>query len=503
MRPKPRRGCSSSPPSSRSDLDLLTDLTATEIAALLQGRKASCREVAQEFIDRINRENANYNAYLTLDAEGAMAAADSAQAMIDSGHAAPLCGVPVALKDNLSTIGLKTTCASRILENYVPPFDATVVSQLKSQGLVPLGKTNLDEFAMGTTNENSAFGPVCNPWDTERAAGGSSGGSAAAVSAELAPISLGSDTGGSIRFPAALCGLVGFKPTYGRVSRYGLVAFASSLDQIGPFGKCVEDVALLSQAISGHDPLDSTSLPDSKIDISALKSGSVKGLKLGLPDELFGTEIDPEVKDVFELALDNLVRQGAELKRISLPSIGFGVTTYYIIAPAEASSNLARFDGVRFGPRIVGEGHIGNFSKTRGELFGPEVKLRIMVGTYALSSGYYDAYYHRAQQVRGLMAAEFERAYQDVDYVVSPTSPIVAPKLGGIKDQMALKALDMCTIPANMGGFPSISIPCGLAHDLPVGFLLTGPVMGDEVMLRDAYAIEQAFGRDYRRPPIL
>lgn len=482
---------------------MITQLTAAEIAEQLQAKKLSAREVTEAFLSRIDSENPNYNAYLTVDAEGALAAADQAQTQLDSGNASPLCGVPVALKDNISTKGLRTTCASKIIENYIPPFDATTTSILKDQGCIILGKTNLDEFAMGTTNENSAFGPVNNPWDPERAPGGSSGGSAVAVSAELAPLSLGSDTGGSIRFPAALCGVVGFKPTYGRVSRYGLVAFASSLDQIGPFGKTVEDTALLAQAISGHDPLDSTSLPNAKINIANLKSGSVKGLKLGLPDELFGPEIDDQVREVFELAADTLVRQGAEVRRISLPSIKFGVTTYYIIAPAEASSNLARFDGVRFGPRIKADGHIETFMATRGELFGPEVKLRIMVGTYALSSGYYDAYYHRAQQVRGLMTSEFEKAYQDLDYIISPTSPIVAPPLGGITDQIALKALDLCTIPANMGGFPSISIPCGLAYDLPVGFQLTGPIMGDEKMLQDSFAIEQAFGRDYRRPPIL
>jgi len=482
---------------------VITQLTAAEIAEQLQAKKLSAREVTEAFLSRIDSENPNYNAYLTVDAEGALAAADQAQTQLDSGNASPLCGVPVALKDNISTKGLRTTCASKIIENYIPPFDATTTSILKDQGCIILGKTNLDEFAMGTTNENSAFGPVNNPWDPERAPGGSSGGSAVAVSAELAPLSLGSDTGGSIRFPAALCGVVGFKPTYGRVSRYGLVAFASSLDQIGPFGKTVEDTALLAQAISGHDPLDSTSLPNAKINIANLKSGSVKGLKLGLPDELFGPEIDDQVREVFELAADTLVRQGAEVRRISLPSIKFGVTTYYIIAPAEASSNLARFDGVRFGPRIKADGHIETFMATRGELFGPEVKLRIMVGTYALSSGYYDAYYHRAQQVRGLMTSEFEKAYQDLDYIISPTSPIVAPPLGGITDQIALKALDLCTIPANMGGFPSISIPCGLAYDLPVGFQLTGPIMGDEKMLQDSFAIEQAFGRDYRRPPIL
>lgn len=482
---------------------MITQLTAAEIAEQLQAKKLSAREVTEAFLTRIDSENSNYNAFLTINRDGALAAADQAQTLLDSGNAPTLCGVPVALKDNISTKGLKTTCASKIIENYIPPFDATTTQNLRDQGCIILGKTNLDEFAMGTTNENSAFGPVNNPWDPDRAPGGSSGGSAVAVSAELAPLSLGSDTGGSIRFPASLCGVVGFKPTYGRVSRYGLVAFASSLDQIGPFGKTVEDAALLAAAISGHDPLDSTSLPNSKINIANLKSGNVRGLKLGIPDELFGPEIDDQVREVFELSVDNLVRQGAEVKRISLPSIKFGVTTYYIIAPAEASSNLARFDGVRFGPRIKADGHIETFMATRGQLFGPEVKLRIMVGTYALSSGYYDAYYHRAQQVRGLMTSEFEKAYQDLDYIISPTSPIVAPLLGGITDQIALKALDLCTIPANMGGFPSISIPCGLAYDLPVGFQLTGPIMGDEKMLQDSFAIEQAFGRDYRRPPIL
>lgn len=482
---------------------MINQLTAAEIAAKLRAKEVSAREVTQSFLDRIAKEDSNYNAFLTVNSDRALAQADQAQFKIDSGDHHPLCGIPIALKDNLSTQNIKTTCASRILENYIPPFTATSVQKLEEIGAVSIGKTNLDEFAMGTTNENSAFGPVHNPWDTDRAPGGSSGGSAVAVSAELAPLSLGSDTGGSIRFPAALCGVVGFKPTYGRVSRYGLVAFASSLDQIGPFAKNVEDAALLANAISGHDPLDSTSLKDSQINISDLKAGSPRGLRLGIPEELFGPEIDPQVREVFELACDNLAREGAEIKRLSLPSINYGVTTYYIIAPAEASSNLARFDGVRFGPRIERDGHIESFSATRGELFGPEVKLRIMVGTYALSSGYYDAYYHRAQQVRGLMTAEFERAYQDLDFIISPTSPIVAPKLGGITDQMALKALDLCTIPANMGGFPSISIPCGLAYDLPVGFQLTGPVMSDEKILQASYAIEQAFGRDYRRPPIL
>ncbi|MBX3113108.1 MAG: Asp-tRNA(Asn)/Glu-tRNA(Gln) amidotransferase subunit GatA [Fimbriimonadaceae bacterium] len=482
---------------------MLHQLTASELSEKLHAKEVSAREVTQAFLDRIATEDQHYNAFLTVDADYALAQADAAQSQLDSGTAGALTGIPVALKDNMSTTGVRTTCASKILDNYVPPYDATVVTKVKEAGATIVGKTNLDEFAMGTTNENSAYGAVHNPWDTERAPGGSSGGSAVAVSAELSALSLGSDTGGSIRFPASLCGIVGFKPTYGRVSRYGLVAFASSLDQIGPFGKSVEDAALLAHVISGYDNLDSTSLKNSQIQINDLKSGSLKGLRIGIPEELFGDEIDPQVKEVFELSLDQLVKEGAIVKHLSLPSIRYGVTTYYLIAPSEASSNLARFDGVRFGPRIESTGHVESFCATRGQLFGDEVKLRIMVGTYALSAGYYDAYYHRAQQVRGMMTEEFENAYKDLDFIISPTSPIVAPPLGGITDQMALKALDLCTIPANMGGFPSISIPCGLAYDLPVGFQLTGPIMSDERLLQASYAIEQAFGREYRRPPIL
>lgn len=482
---------------------MLHQLTAAELSQKLHNKEVSAKEVTQAFLDRISTENEHYNAFLTVDTEGALAQAETAQTQIDNGTAHALTGIPVALKDNLSTTGVRTTCASKILDNYIPPYDAGVVEKLKESGAILIGKTNLDEFAMGTTNENSAYGPVMNPWDTDRVPGGSSGGSAAAVAAELAPLGLGSDTGGSIRFPASLCGIVGYKPTYGRVSRYGLVAFASSLDQIGPFGKSVEDAALLAHAISGNDPRDSTSLPDSQIRIDNLKSGSLKGMKIGIPQELFGDEIDPQVKEVFELSVDQLVKEGAILSYLSLPSIQYGVTTYYIIAPSEASSNLARFDGVRFGPRVESSGHIESFSATRGQLFGEEVKLRIMVGTYALSAGYYDAYYHRAQQVRGLMADEFDQAFQNLDFIISPTSPIVAPNLGGITDQLALKALDLCTIPANMGGFPSMSIPCGLAYDLPVGFQITGPTMSDEKLLQASYAIEQAFGREYRRPPIL
>lgn len=482
---------------------MLHQLTAAELADQLRRREIGAVEVAETFIARAESENPHLNAFLEITRDQALAAAESAQRCLDSGEGGELCGVPVALKDNISTKGIPTTCASRILEGYVPPYDATVVQRLSECGAVIVGKTNMDEFAMGTTNENSAFGPVLNPWDTDRVTGGSSGGSAAAVSGELAPLALGSDTGGSIRLPASWCGVVGFKPTYGRVSRYGLVAFASSLDQIGPFGKSVEDAALLASAISGHDPMDNTSRPDSKIRVDQLKSGSVRGLRIGIPEALIGDAIEPQVREVFEVAMDVLRREGAEIEFLNLPSVRYGVSTYYIIAPSEASSNLARFDGVRFGPRIEEGGYIETFSATRGRLFGDEVKLRIMVGTFALSSGYYEAYYHRAQIVRGMMTAEIEGAFQNLDFVLSPTAPIVAPPVGGIKDNLALKTLDLCTIPANMGGFPSISIPCGLAHDLPVGLQIMGPVMSDEKLLQSAYAIDRALGRDYRRPPIL
>lgn len=482
---------------------MITQFTASELSRKLQSKEVSATEVAQAFLDRIEKHDDEYGAFLNLDPEKTLQEAIDAQKLIESGDSHALAGVPICYKDNLSTSGQATTCASKILEGYVPPFDATVVAKGKQAGLVSLGKVNLDEFAMGTTCENSAFKVTRNPWDTDLVCGGSSGGSAVSVSAELSPLSLGSDTGGSIRFPAALCGIVGFKPTYGRVSRYGLVAFGSSLDQIGPFARNVEDAALVANVISGHDPLDSTSLPNSQIQTHDLKQGRVKGLRIGLPKQLFDDSIQPGVREVIELSIDQLRREGAETVELDLPSILYGVTTYYIIAPAEASSNLARFDGVRFGPRIEGGGHIDSFSQTRGQLFGPEVKLRIMVGTYALSAGYYDAYYHRAQQVRGLMTQEFERAYQEVDVIASATSPVVAFPIGSETDQMALKALDYCTIPANMGGFPSLSLPCGMSDDLPVGMLLTGPVNSDERLLQQSYAIEQAFGRDYRRPPIL
>lgn len=483
---------------------MLTQLSASELADGLRKKQFTATDVTQAHLDRIRAEDQHYGAYITVDEEGALAQAQIAQQKLDADTASPLTGIPVGVKDNISTKGVQTTCASKILAGYIPPYDAGVIDQLKEAGAILLGKTNMDEFAMGTSTETSAIQLTRNPWDTELSPGGSSGGSAAAVAAELACVGLGSDTGGSIRQPAALCGIVGFKPTYGRVSRYGLIAFGSSLDQIGTFSRNVEDTAWLASAISGHDHRDSTSLKDSKIRPDEIKSGSAKGLKIGLPKELFGEAIEPSVRETIQIVIEQLGREGVEFKEISLPSIEYGVTTYYIIAPAEASSNLGRFDGVRFGPRVEGDGHIGDISATRGQLFGHEVKLRIMIGTYALSAGYYDAYYHRAQQVRGLMSDEFVTAFGEFDAIMSPTSPCVAFPLGGFgEDSMALKLMDLCTIPANMGGFPSISIPCGTADDLPVGLCLNGPINGDEKLLQIAYTLDRAIGRDYRRPPIL
>ncbi|MEX2243142.1 MAG: Asp-tRNA(Asn)/Glu-tRNA(Gln) amidotransferase subunit GatA [Fimbriimonadaceae bacterium] len=483
---------------------MVCQLTATELSDKLRKKEVSASEALDECLARIRKLDPDYGAFLHVSEEDARAEAANAQRLLDSGEGGPLTGVPLAVKDNMCTRGLPTTCASKILEGFVPPYDATAVAQARAAGLVVVGKTNLDEFAMGTSTENSAYFPTRNPWNPDLSPGGSSGGSAVAVASEMVPLSLGSDTGGSIRQPAALCGVVGFKPTYGRVSRYGLVAFGSSLDQIGPFARTVEDAALLASVLSGHDPLDSTSLQDSRISTAGLKGGTLKGLKIAVPKEFFSDAIHEGVREALDSALGALKKEGARVTEVSLPSIKLGVTTYYIIAPAEASSNLARFDGVRYGPRVEeGEDHIEMVSATRGRLFGHEVKLRIMVGTYALSAGYYDAYYHRAQQVRGLMAAEFEQAYKDHDLVLGPTSPCTAFPLGDEDlDQMALKLMDYCTIPANMGGFPSLSLPCGYADGLPVGMLLNGPVNGDERLLQAAYAIEQALPDARRRAPM-
>jgi len=487
-----------------SEKNTITSLSAAELSTKLKAKELSAVEVTTAFLDRIDSVDATYGAFLAVDREKAIAEAEKAQGLLDSGSAGPLTGVPVAIKDNISTTGIETTCASKILKGYVPPFDATVVSMLKSQGAVILGKTNLDEFAMGSSTETSAYKLTRNPWDTERTPGGSSGGSAAAVAGDLAPLSLGSDTGGSIRLPASLCGIVGFKPTYGRCSRYGLIAFGSSLDQIGPFGKNVEDAALLAAATTGHDPMDSTSIKAPGIDLSGLKNGSLKGMKLALPVEMFGDSGDPKVAALIQDALNRLRAAGATVTEVSIEEIKYGVTTYYIIAPAEASSNLARFDGIRYGARQESKGHIGLVEKTRGEGFGHEVKARIMIGTYALSAGYYDAYYTKAQQVRAHMREKFLQTFQEFDFVVSPTSPVTAFKLGEFDaDPLAMKLLDYCTIPANMIGAPAISLNVGYSDGLPVGLQLMGAPMADEQLLAAAYAVEREFTDVQQQPKLL
>lgn len=480
-----------------------TSLTAVQLRRELSRRTLSAPEVARAFLDRIERLDSDLNSFLTVDPDAVMRQAGDAQTALDEGHAGPLTGIPVALKDNLSTEGLRTTCGSRMLEGYVPPFDATVVERLKGAGAVILGKTNLDEFAMGASTENSAFGPTRNPWDRGRSPGGSSGGSAAAVAARLAPLALGSDTGGSVRQPASLCGVVGFKPTYGRCSRYGLIAFASSLDQVGALARTVEDAALLAEATTGHDPKDGTSLSLGPIRSAGLDEGTLLGKRFALPKEMRGDAVDAGVEAVFDAAIEAIRAEGAEVQEVSLPSVRYGVTTYYIIAPAEASSNLARYDGVRFGIRAEATGHVEMVQGTRGQGFGHEVKARIMVGTYVLSAGYYDAYYARAQQVRARMRSEFKSCFQEFDFVLSPTSPIPAFPLGELsRDPMALKLLDSCTIPANMGGFPSASVNGGFAMGLPVGLQLVGAPEDDEHLLQTARSMERALPFATRAAPV-
>jgi aspartyl-tRNA(Asn)/glutamyl-tRNA(Gln) amidotransferase subunit A len=445
-------------------------------------------EVADYFLERIERLDPALGAFLETHPERTRAQAVAAQRMIDEGGSGPLTGVPFAIKDNLCTRGVPTTCASRLLEGYVPPYDATVVERANQAGLVSLGKTNLDEFAMGASNETSAFYPARNPWDPSRTPGGSSGGSAAAVSAGLAPLALGSDTGGSVRMPAALCGVVGFKPTYGRVSRYGLVAYGSSLDQVGPLARDVAGAAALVRAISGHDPLDPTTLPIGPIEPCSVTD--LRGLRLALPRQtIAGAE--PGVRAAIERAVAILAAEGASIEEVDMPLLALGVSTYYVIAPAEASSNLARFEGVRYGQRCAGSDHVDLAAATRGQFLGHEVKARIMIGTYALSAGYYEAYYVRAQEVRAMTTEAFDTIFERFDAAIGPTSPVVAFPLGSA-DSLALKELDVCTIPANLGGFPALSLPCGLSEGLPVGLQLMSSRGSDERLLAIGAACEEA-----------
>jgi len=482
----------------------IQELTASEIAAKVKSRELSARTVTDAFLARIEAVDDRVRAFVTVTPEVARAQADAVDARLAAGEdAGPLAGVPIALKDDLSTRGIQTTCSSKILEGYVPPYDATVVSRLQSAGAIALGKVNLDEFAMGSSTENSALFPTHNPWNLTKVPGGSSGGSAAAVAAGEAPLSLGSDTGGSIRQPAAFCGLVGVKPTYGRVSRYGLIAFASSLDQIGPFAHNVEDAALLLQAIAGHDPMDSTSVPVPVPDYRAALTGDIRGLKLGVPAEYFGDGMSIDVRAPVMAAIGVLRGLGAEIVEVSLPATDYALASYYIVAPAEASSNLARFDGVRYGHRTArAGGHIDLFERTRDEGFGDEVKQRIMIGTYALSHGYYDAFYLKAQKVRTLIKQDFDRAWAaGIDALVTPTAPTTAFGIGEKSDDpMAMKLSDIYSIPAPMAGIPALSQCCGFdPNGLPVGLQLMGPAFSEEVLFRIAHAYEQATDWHKRR----
>jgi len=469
---------------------------ALEIATDVRSGARRAREVVEESLRAIENREPDVHAFTLVLRDEAMAAADAIDAAVQRGEdPGPLAGVPIALKDNLCTRGVPTTCSSRILDGWRPPYSATVVDRVVAAGAVVIGKTNLDEFAMGSSTENSAFGPTRNPHDLDRVPGGSSGGSAAAVAAGFAPVALGSDTGGSIRQPAALCGVVGVKPTYGRVSRYGLVAFASSLDQIGPFANSVADAALVFDVIAGPDPLDSTSIVDVPEPVLPVLDDGVAGLRVGIIEELMDVDgVQPEVHAAVERAGAALKDAGAAVERVSVPSATYGLAAYYLIAPAEASSNLARYDGVRYGLRVDGDDVASMNARTRDAGFGPEVKRRIMLGTYALSAGYYDAYYGQAQRVRTLIIRDFERVYRECDVLLSPTSPTVAFKLGAkTGEPLAMYLSDVCTIATNLAGHPAISVPFGTGEaGLPVGVQVLAPALGEPIMFRVAKALEDA-----------
>jgi aspartyl-tRNA(Asn)/glutamyl-tRNA(Gln) amidotransferase subunit A len=483
----------------------LYKLDIKTLSIALQKKEIRPKEIVESLLKRIEEVEPFIKAYITITADEAFKNAEVAERLIMEGRATPLTGIPIAIKDNICTKEIKTTCASRILENFIPPYESTVTERLKKAGYVLIGKTNMDEFAMGSSTENSAFFTTKNPWDITRAPGGSSGGSASAVAADECIGSLGSDTGGSIRQPAALCGVVGLKPTYGSVSRYGLIAFASSLDQIGPITKTVWDSALIMNIIAGHDPRDSTSAPYHPEDFTSSLGREIKGLRIGIPEEYFVEGMDREVKDRVLEAVKVLNSMGAEVLNINLPHTGYAIATYYILATSEASSNLARYDGVKYGLRVEGKDLLDMYMKTRSRGFGDEVKRRIMLGTYALSSGYYEAYYKKAQQVRTLIKRDFEEAFKSVDVIVTPTSPTPAFKIGEkISDPLQMYLSDIFTISVNLAGVPAISIPCGFTKDnLPVGLQIIGRPFEEGTILNIAYAYEQATEWHKRRPQLL
>ena len=482
----------------------LTELTISEALAKLRNGEITSVALTRAYLDRIEKLDPTIRAYLKVTPERALTDAEAADKARQNGDGRPLLGIPMAIKDVLSTEGIETTCASKILEGYVPVFNATAVQRLYDAGIVMLGKLNMDEFAMGSSNENSAFFPAYNPWDTSRVPGGSSGGSAAAVAARMAAATLGTDTGGSIRLPGAFCGVAALKPSYGRVSRYGLIAYGSSLDQAGPLARTVEDVARVLGVIAGHDPLDSTSMPLEVPDYVAALTGDVSGLRIGIPKEYFIDGIQPEVEQAVRAALAQLERMGAELVEVSLPHTEYALPVYYIIAPAEASANLARYDGIRFGARVETGDMWETYRATRA-LFGEEVKRRIMIGTYTLSAGYYDAYYGKAQAVRTLIKQDFDKALEQVDVLAAPVSPTTAFKLGeNTADPIQMYLADVLTISANLAGVPGLSVPCGFDSDnLPIGLQIIGKAFDEATVLRVGHAYEQATEWHKRRPALL
>lgn len=483
-----------------SSLDPLA-LTALRCRDLLASGQVTSTDLVRLYLDRIAAVDGEVGAYLLVNEDEALAQAAAIDAK-DPAERGPWEGVPIALKDVLAVAGMETTCASRILKGYIPPYDATVVAKLKAAGLVFLGKLNMDEFAMGSSTENSAYQLTRNPWDLSRVPGGSSGGSAAAVAAGEAPWSLGTDTGGSIRQPASLCGVVGLKPTYGAVSRYGLVAFASSLDQIGPLARDVKDAAALLELIAGRDPLDSTSI-GLPAPVELPSRTELAGLRFGIIREFLGDAIEPGVREVFNDAVEAIHGLGGVCEEVSLPSVERGIAAYYIIAPAEASANLARFDGVRYGHRTAqAEDLLEMYTRTRSEGFGAEVKRRIMIGTYALSAGYYEAYYGQAQRTRTLIIEDYRRAFADFDVLISPASPTVAFKVGEkTEDPLTMYLSDLCTIPVNLAGLPGLSLPAGFCRGLPVGLHMVGPHFSEQLLLESAHALEQRL-KLQARPPI-
>jgi aspartyl-tRNA(Asn)/glutamyl-tRNA(Gln) amidotransferase subunit A len=471
--------------------------TIVEAAASLRSGETTATALLESVLEVAHQTEAVLHGYLTIDREAAQEAASQADADLGSGRdLGPLHGMPIALKDNMCTRGVETTASSQILSGYLPPYDATVASRLRAAGAVIVGKTNLDEFAMGSSTENSAFGPTFNPWDPGRVPGGSSGGSAAVVAVGSALGALGSDTGGSIRQPASLCGIVGLKPTYGTVSRYGLIAFASSLDQIGPLARTVEDAALILEAIWGHDPRDATSYPGEYPEIRAELGAGVTGLRIGVVRELAGEGYEPDVEEQVAAMVERLASAGAEVIPVSLPSFEIALSAYYLIAPAEASANLARFDGVRYGLRVPGDTTEAMMARTRAEGFGPEVTRRILLGTYALSAGYYEAFYGQAQKVRAAIRRDLAQAYREVDTLVSPTSPTVAFEAGArVADPLAMYLSDICTIPSNLAGDPALSVPIALDRQgLPIGFQVMAPALGERTMFRVAAEVERLAG---------